>query len=275
MAALLCTLPLLSSLLPADSAWTASLSSYVTTTFTLGNFIFLGLAQRSVGKVSIRLIGDKVNLLTRLQVSQASQLRFALVRLVVITIGTAVLIAFVFPLISNNVAYPIILLALSALAANCTASLQCSVIGIASKWGSGEMLAVMSGQGGIAVLISAAQLLLALVGSASKKRKDDVGPTVTTADIITGACLWLMAAAASVGCLLASKSVSQPPVKAAAVEEQEELLDTDAEEAIKPVFESGNLQILKRNWLVNLSVFGVFLVTLVSKRECAWMAQPF
>lgn len=200
-----------------------------------------------------------------MQVSQAAQLRFALVRLVVITAGTAALIAFAFPLISGNAAYPVVLLAVSAMAANCTASLQCSVIGIASKWGSREMLAVMSGQGGIAVLISAAQLLLALVGTVSKKRKHAGEMAVTTADIVTGACLWLLAAAASVGCLLSSGAVSQPPITAvaAAVEEQEELLDADAEVA-KPALESGNLQILRRNWIVNASVFVVFLVTLVS-----------
>lgn len=51
LAVLICTLPLFQALLPPTSGLRHTLPSYITTVYTLGNFVFLGLAQRGVGKV--------------------------------------------------------------------------------------------------------------------------------------------------------------------------------------------------------------------------------
>lgn len=53
---LLCTLPLFTALLPRESTLRHNLPSYITTFFTLGNFGFLFVAQRSVGKVRAVLL---------------------------------------------------------------------------------------------------------------------------------------------------------------------------------------------------------------------------
>jgi hypothetical protein len=50
-AVLICTIPLLASFFDPSSSTHANLASYLSTTFCFGNLLFLGLAQRDVGKV--------------------------------------------------------------------------------------------------------------------------------------------------------------------------------------------------------------------------------
>jgi equilibrative nucleoside transporter 1/2/3 len=52
-----------------------------------------------------------------------------------------------------------------------TSYFQSSVLALASLWGSAEVLASMSGQGGVAVLISLAQVSLAIIGAMSDSTK--------------------------------------------------------------------------------------------------------
>jgi hypothetical protein len=50
---LICTIPLLASFFDERSATHANLASYLSTAFCFSNLLFLGLAQRDVGKVSL------------------------------------------------------------------------------------------------------------------------------------------------------------------------------------------------------------------------------
>lgn len=51
--ALMCTFPLLVSFYPADSKTGQNLPSLLSTAYCFGQLVFLGLAQRQVGRVSI------------------------------------------------------------------------------------------------------------------------------------------------------------------------------------------------------------------------------
>ncbi len=94
-----------------------------------------------------------------------------------------------------------------------TAYLQSATFALASLWGSQEVLAVMSGQGGIAVLVSAAQLILALVAafgpSAPVEGLPDPsdGAADGTSGVLAGVGLWALAAAGTSGCFYALREL--------------------------------------------------------------------
>lgn len=199
----------------------------------------------------------------------------------------AICFAAVFPFAFYGAVIPSVMFLLTiALAAN-TALLQSSVIALASQWGSSEMLAVMSGMGGIAVLISVAQFVLSLLNVLSVRReKNDTAPLtsrpVTKGEIVVGTSLWILAALASFGCFVRSRKIvkSQPykSVTAPAEEASEELFSGVTEEGdieevsirARKADVSGNWEIFKKNVLLNISVAFVFVVTLVSKYGVMW-----
>jgi equilibrative nucleoside transporter 1/2/3 len=146
------------------------------------------------------------------------------------------------------------------------------------------MLAVMSGQGGIAVLISAVQVYIAAMGvyaSDDSEPKDPSDGSPSTAELASGMGLW-MAAIVPIGiCILTTRrlfprgatSTSQhPKLSFERTPEDGEFYDTErrfsAEEDEESRRGSTNgfnrsWAIMKRNKVINFSVAYVFIVTLV------------
>lgn len=105
------------------------------------------------------------------------------------------------------------------------------------------MLAVMSGQGGIAVLVSGVQVALAFISALSQggttPEKD--GPQA----IVSGLGLWALAAAGAVGCLAAHKAIRVDAI---------------------PRESAPAMKVFRKNWVLELAVAWVFVVTLVGRQ---------
>jgi equilibrative nucleoside transporter 1/2/3 len=147
---------------------------------------------------------------------------------------------------------PLLLLVAVVLSGACS-YLQSAVFGLAALWGSQEMLAVMSGQGGIAVLVSGTQLILAAV-DAGRTSTPDNAPSALAAE-----GLWALAAAGVVICVAALKHLTEHPDYAAVLAplfQREEV--TGKRGVTRKVF--------TKNIRIETAVAFVFVVTLVSCR---------
>ncbi|KAL1411186.1 hypothetical protein Q8F55_002137 [Vanrija albida] len=177
--ALICTYPFLTALLPPGSTRT-NLPSYIGTIYCSANLFFLGLAQRNVASSP-----------------PEPRLRWSLL----LMLGTTVLLAFpILPLVlpalsaaNSSLLFPLILLVTLVLSVACS-YLQSAVFALSALWGSGEIFAVMSGQGAIAVIVSAAQFVLAVASSGHADGKPSTAAAVG---------LWALGALGSIGCLYA------------------------------------------------------------------------
>lgn len=102
------------------------------------------------------------------------------------------------------------------------------------------MLAVMSGQGGIAVLVSGVQVVLAFISALSQggttPEKD--GPQA----VVSGLGLWALAAAGAVACLAAHQAIRVDAI---------------------PRESAPAMKVFRKNWILELAVAWVFVVTLV------------
>ncbi|KAJ9114883.1 hypothetical protein QFC20_001255 [Naganishia adeliensis] len=164
-----------------------------------------------------------------------------------------------------------------------TSYLQSSVLAVAALWGPKEMLAVMSGQGGIAVLISAVQVYIAAMGvftSDDSEPKDPSDGSPTTAELAAGMGLWMAAIVPTAICILttrrlfprdASSGHHRPNLSFEQTPDDGEFYDTErrfsAEEDEDSRRGSTNgfnrsWAIMKRNKVINFSVAYVFIVTL-------------
>lgn len=173
-----------------------------------------------------------------------------------------------------------------------TSYLQSSIIAIAALHGPKEMLAVLSGQGGIGVLISGIQLLIAVVatfGSRHSNNPDNEPNAEASAkDLWGGTGLWLLATLPVAVCLVMARFLFDE-TKSADATSRKPLLqtsrqgdDTDPDDAARqfeynveagplprrqPEFPSGRgqtLSMLVKNKSVYFSAAFVFAVTLVS-----------
>lgn len=140
------------------------------------------------------------------------------------------------------------------------------------------MLAVLSGQGGIGVLISGIQLLIAVVatfGSRHSNNPDNEPNAEASAkDLWGGTGLWLLATLPVAVCLVMARFLFDQ-TKSADATSRKPLLqtsrqgdDTDPDDAARqPEFPSGRgqtLSMLVKNKSVYFSAAFVFAVTLVS-----------
>jgi equilibrative nucleoside transporter 1/2/3 len=196
------------------------------------------------------------------------------------------LIPFVLPRLSPPGLLATLIL-LAAVLAGATSYLQSSVFAIASLWGSREILAVMSGQGGIAVLISLVQVYLAILAAyASKGPQSDEPQDGRTdkATIISGMGLWLLGTLSLGACIYARRRITRQrhferTVDVDAAEQYEEIDQTDPiavddEAEVDPLAKSvlsvrdtgerRTMNVFKKNLLLEFSVAWVFVVTLVS-----------
>ncbi|WVF72400.1 hypothetical protein IAT40_007215 [Kwoniella sp. CBS 6097] len=189
--ALICTIPLLGTFFPPESAVKGTLASYLSTAYCFGNLFFLGLAQRSVGKTS-----------------PSKRLHYALLLLLATSlILTFPLLPLILPRLSPTVLFTT-LIGITITLSLSTAYLQSAVFALASLWGSGEMIAVMSGQGGIAVLVSGIQCLLAVISAStprSDQRSEDGDTSSASASTLAGVGLWALGSAGTVLCVFAHR----------------------------------------------------------------------
>ncbi len=141
----------------------------------------------------------------------------------------------------------------------------------------------MSGQGGIAVLISLVQVYLAVVAAYASKSPSTtpVDGQADKATIVSGMGLWLMGTISLGACIFARRRIvkqeqSKGTVDVAAAEQygeidqtEREIEDEEVETIRKPVSETRSdtartMAVFKKNILLELSVAWVFIVTLVS-----------
>ncbi|WVQ78261.1 hypothetical protein IAT38_000345 [Cryptococcus sp. DSM 104549] len=250
--ALICTFPLLISYFPTDSTIRPILASCLSTVYCFGNLFFLGLAQRHVGRVSpFRRLRLSLHLLLFLSIILA----FPLLPLLLPAFPPAVLLP------------SLILIAL--LLSLSTAYLQSSVFALASLWGSEQVLGVMSGQGGIAVMVSGVQCFLAASTALGKKvASDPDSGDGAEASRAAGVGLWTLGSAGTVGCLIALgylvrhpayQGIVAPKVAAGAGVVGTGEQGTGAEGAGT---KSVTRKVLGKNWELEIAVAFVFVVTL-------------
>lgn len=240
---LICSFPLFSSFFPAESSTRSNLASILSTVYCFSNLFFLGVAQRTVGTV---LAVDR--------------LRKALLVLVVISaIGTFPVIPLLLPSLSAS-AVLIVLLAITLGLGASTAYLQSAVVALAALWGSDEMLSVMSGQGGIAVMVSGVQLALAVASAFGGGRSSGGDDSAEVPSLMVGISLWGLCAIGAVGCLYATRFLRQH-------EQYERVMGaksgTDPALALRGGGADGKTKrIFWKNIRVEFAVAWVFIVTL-------------
>ncbi|KAK4687129.1 hypothetical protein P7C73_g2984, partial [Tremellales sp. Uapishka_1] len=231
---LICTLPLLSSFFPVESPIRSHLASYLATIFCFGNLFVLGAIQRKVNHTS-----------------PSARLHWSLLLL----IFTSLIITFpCLPLLTaSSTASSLLLIpifALTLLLSVATSYLQAAVFALAAMWGSSQMLAVMSGQGGIAVLISSIQVVLAIIASGKTEQQS----------VVAGVGLWAAATLGAFACLIAHRYLMTHPdyrIVLAPLEARENGVGDDgtADNVARKVFWA--------NIEVEAAVAWVFIVTLV------------
>ncbi|KAL0250237.1 hypothetical protein I308_102410 [Cryptococcus tetragattii IND107] len=241
--ALICTFPLLISYLPPDSNLRGNLSSILSTVYCFGNLFFLGMAQRHVGKVS-----------------PTKRLHSSLVVLLMTALLTTYpALPALFPILSSSLLLTVLIF-ISLVLSFSTAYLQSSVFALSSLWGSEQTLGVMSGQGGIAVLVSGVQFVLAFV-SAIAKSDNGQGDEGEEASKLAGVGLWAACSLGVVGCFMASRYLKRHPKYLDVVAPKFATSELNGVEGNKR--ESGTTRkLFKKNWELNLAVAWVFVVTI-------------
>ena len=142
-----------------------------------------------------------------------------------------------------------------------TAYLQSAVFALASLWGSKEVLAVMSGQGGIAVLVSLVQLVLAIISALGTNAVEDDGPG--SQSVIAAVGLWALASLAAMGCMMAHRYLRRHSDYAMAIAPVLARRERQTDGS-KVGGDSGmSMAIFRKNLSLEVAVAWVFVVTLV------------
>jgi equilibrative nucleoside transporter 1/2/3 len=163
------------------------------------------------------------------------------------------LLPLAFPALSSTgspLLLPLLLGATLVLSLACS-YLQSAVFGLAALWGSKEMLAVMSGQGGIAVLVSGTQLLLAIF-DAGRANSPGNSPSSLAAE-----GLWALAAAGTIICLAALKHLTEHPDYAAVLAPLFQREEVSGKRGV-------TRKVFRKNIRIEFAVAFIFVVTLVS-----------
>lgn len=201
------------------------------------------------------------------QVSPAARMRRALVLLnVTLAVTLFPVLPFLLPSLSESPNLLLALLGGITLALGCsTAYLQSSTFALAALWGSPEVLAVMSGQGGIGVLVAAAQFLLAYVAAFGPSAPVEGLPDPSGGDpdgssgVLAGVGLWALAAAGTSGCFYALRGLRGHTEFANVMMPHTNRVEDGTAGKGKGLTRS----VFRKNRLVELSAAWVFLVTLV------------
>lgn len=258
-AVLICTMPLLSSFFMEEDPHHANLASWLSSVYCFGNLFFLGLAQRDAGNVSHLVLLARHH--ANYQMSPSSALRASLLLLFILSLLMAFpLTPILLPALSSNTLLFPLLIILTLLLSLSTAILQWAVFALASLWGSQEILGVMSGQGGIAVLVSGAQVFLAIFSALGS---GGAGETAGQSRM-AGVGLWALGAVGAAGCMAAHRYLVRHPDYDRIMEPLFLRRDADerknGSEVTKKVF--------RKNISLELAVAWVFVVTLVGLISC-------
>lgn len=144
------------------------------------------------------------------------------------------------------------LLLIAVLLAFTSSYLQSAVVALAALWGSTEIVAVMSGQGGIAVLVSLVQVVLAVIQTTANRTP---GKEVISSNFIAEGLYIIGALNALLGLACLRYLVTLPDFsKVSSARERRQTLATD-KDMLKRVF--------LKNYAVEFAVSFVFIVTLV------------
>ncbi|WWD15728.1 hypothetical protein CI109_100150 [Kwoniella shandongensis] len=247
--ALICTFPLLISFFPPESSARSSLASVLATSYCFGNLFFLGLAQRQVG-----------------QTPPSARLRWSLLLILITSLVlTFPLLPLIFPTLPPSILFPA-LIATTIILSLSTAYLQSSVFALSSLWGSNQVIAVMSGQGGIAVLVSGVQSFLAILSATSSSSPPRGGNEEEQVSKLAGVGLWALGSIGIVGCLFAHNYLVKHPeyeavLNPAIASPQDEDL-TLGVGAVVGKEESKTRKVFRKNALLETAVAWVFVVTL-------------
>lgn len=147
------------------------------------------------------------------QVTPTNRLRWSLI-LLITTFGltTFPLLPLFAPSIPTSLLLPLLLVVVFFL--NVSGSyFQSAALALASLWGSTEILAALSGQGGIAVLISLVQVILAIasaLGSTSQQGSDDE-TAAEAPSMIAGVGLWALGTVGAGLCWVAFNFLAAHP----------------------------------------------------------------
>jgi equilibrative nucleoside transporter 1/2/3 len=135
---------------------------------------------------------------------------------------------------------------------------QSAALALASMWGPTEILAALSGQGGVAVLISLVQVSLAIIGAlGSSQSAGDEKPSM-----LAGVGLWGLGSIAAGLCWLAFRFLISHPAYERIVGSGR--LDAVGADGGKKSNWNRTVVVLKKNRLLYLAVALDFAVTLVS-----------
>lgn len=128
------------------------------------------------------------------------------------------------------------------------------------------MLAVMSGQGGIAVLVSSAQVILAIISALHSTSNNGEGIPSQQSNL-AGVGLWALGAIGTLGCMVAHRRLMLHPDYHVVLEPitNRSIAAGDRDTMKDPDSNGMTARILKKNVLLNMAVGWVFVVTLVSE----------
>ena len=158
-----------------------------------------------------------------------------------------------------------LLIAITLLLAISTAYLQSAVFALASLWGSKEILAVMSGQGGIAVLVSLVQLILAIISAVGGGGSQADGQG--SQSVVAAEGLWALASVSTVGCMMAHRHLRRHPDYAMAIAPvlaRRERQGQGQQDGRKARGDGGmSMAVFRKNLPLEAAVAWVFVVTLV------------
>jgi equilibrative nucleoside transporter 1/2/3 len=122
----------------------------------------------------------------------------------------------------------------------------------------------MSGQGGIAVLVSGVQILLAIVSSSSSSTESEPdAPPADRQSTLAGVGLWALASVGSFVCMLSHRYLTRHQDYASVLSpiQHRQELEGDSTSSTKSSW-TVSKRIFKKNLSLNIGVFMVFVVTL-------------
>lgn len=175
---------------------------------------------------------------------------------------------FLLPLLLPHLAPTVLLtllILLTLLLSLATAYLQASVFALASLWGSPQVLAVMSGQGGIAVLVSVTQVILAVISALNTTGTD--GDMEGGQSTLAGVGLWALGAMGAFAFMIAHRRLvihQDYAIILAPIFARQEHADVAGGDSKDNGLGTMTRRIFRKNWMLEFAVAWVFVVTLVS-----------
>jgi equilibrative nucleoside transporter 1/2/3 len=142
-----------------------------------------------------------------------------------------------------------------------TSYFQSAALALASLWGSTEILAALSGQGGVAVLISLVQVVLAIVGALGSDQ--DAGNEAPS--MLAGVGLWGLGSVGAGLCWLAFRFLTSHPAYERVVASSREAVNGTG--VGKKSNWNRTVKVLDKNKLLYLAVALDFAITLVSRLD--------